>query len=126
MAPSPSKTGGDILNHPLAPDSGGQRTVTAENNGTGIFLRNTVGASFNDMALSNFSNFAIYGNHVTGFNLSNSTISGTNGTNAASNEEEASIRFDDSASAACDDPAPTRTSAAGRRAISTSRTPPAR
>ncbi len=84
-----NKAGSDILN---GSDSVGQ--TTNGNVGTGIFLHNTNGATFNDMALHDFSNFAIYGNTVNGFTLTNSTISGANGSNNAGNQEEGSIRFD--------------------------------
>ncbi|MEO5758384.1 MAG: hypothetical protein ABIQ51_16160 [Mesorhizobium sp.] len=83
------KTGGDIL---TGTDPGGQ--TTSGTDGTGIFLRSTSGASFTNMQLNDFSNFAIYGNNVTGFTLANSTINGANGDTNAGNREESSIRFD--------------------------------
>ena len=42
-------------------------------------LHNTTDVQFTDMQLNDFSNFAIYGNNVTGFNLDHSTINGVNG-----------------------------------------------
>ncbi|KJC39075.1 hypothetical protein UP09_24605 [Bradyrhizobium sp. LTSP885] len=83
------KTGSDILS---GTDAGGQ--TTSGNGGTGIYLHSTSNVSLTDVALHDFSNFAIYGNNVTGFTLANSTISGTNGTNNAGDQEESSIRFD--------------------------------
>ncbi|MHC2467049.1 beta strand repeat-containing protein [Bradyrhizobium embrapense] len=84
-----NKTGGDILS---GTDAGGQ--TTSGDGGTGIFLHNTANVSLTDMALHDFSNFAIYGNGVTNFTLANSAISGTNGTTNAGDREESSIRFD--------------------------------
>ncbi|MEY9499593.1 hypothetical protein ABIF33_008613 [Bradyrhizobium elkanii] len=46
------------------------------------------------MTLHDFSNFAIYGNNVTGFTFADGTISGVNGTTNAGDREESSIRFD--------------------------------
>ncbi|MGY4155973.1 hypothetical protein ACVINW_001815 [Bradyrhizobium sp. USDA 4461] len=84
-----NKTGGDILS---GTDAGGQ--TTSGTGGTGIYLHNTSNVSLTDMSLHDFSNFAIYGNNVTGFSFANGTISGSNGTNNAGNQEESSIRFD--------------------------------
>ncbi|WP_188393765.1 S-layer family protein [Mesorhizobium sp. SARCC-RB16n] len=84
-----NKTGGDIL---TGSDASGQ-TVSGSG-GTGIFLRNTSGASFTNMQLNDFSNFAVYGNNVTGFTLASSVVNGVNGTNNAGDREESSIRFD--------------------------------
>ncbi|MBZ9679588.1 hypothetical protein LB531_02830 [Mesorhizobium sp. CO1-1-2] len=84
-----NKTGGDILNGNTA--SGNTASGSA---GTGIFLRNTSGASFTNMQLNDFSNFAVYGNNVTGFILANSVVSGVNGSNNNGNIEESAIRFD--------------------------------
>ncbi|MBR1036819.1 hypothetical protein JQ593_08100 [Bradyrhizobium viridifuturi] len=84
-----NKTGADIL---TGTDAGGQ--TTSGTGGTGIFLHNTANVSFTDMSLHDFSNFAIYGNNVTGFTFASGSISGVNGTNNAGNQEESSIRFD--------------------------------
>jgi hypothetical protein len=62
--------------------------------GTGILLNNTAGVSLSWMQLHDFTNFAIRGTNVTGFSLTNSTISGVNGTSSAAGSEEGSIRFD--------------------------------
>ncbi|MBR0757582.1 cadherin domain-containing protein [Bradyrhizobium jicamae] len=84
-----NKTGADIL---TGTDAGGQ--TTSGTGGTGIYLHSTSNVSLSNMSLHDFSNFAIYGNNVTGFTLANSTISGTNGSNNAGDREESSIRFD--------------------------------
>lgn len=84
-----NKTGADILS---GTNPGGQ--TASGSGGTGIFLRNTSKPSFSYMQLNDFTNFAIYGNNITGFNLANSTINGTNGNNNAGNREESAIRFD--------------------------------
>jgi hypothetical protein len=84
-----SKTGADIL---TGTDAGGQ-TVSGSA-GTGIFLRNTSGASFTNMQLNDFSNFAVYGNTVTNFTMTGMTINGINGNNNSGDREESSIRFD--------------------------------
>ena len=84
-----NKTGSDIL---TGTDAGGQ--TTSGTSGTGIFLHNTANVSLTDVTLHDFSNFAIYGNNVTGFTLANSTINGTNGSSNAGDREESSIRFD--------------------------------
>ncbi|WP_245279032.1 hypothetical protein [Mesorhizobium loti] len=84
-----SKTGSGIL---TGSDASGQ--TASGSVGTGIFLRNTSGASFTNMQLNDFSNFAIYGNNVTGFTLANSVINGANGSTNAGDLEESSIRFD--------------------------------
>ncbi len=79
----------------------GVSETTSSTTGTGIFLKNTLDPSFNDMTLQNFTNFAIYGSGVTGFNLGNSTVTATagfngglNGQSDAGGSEEGSIRFD--------------------------------
>ncbi|RAZ91309.1 hypothetical protein DPM33_08370 [Mesorhizobium hawassense] len=84
-----SKTGADIL---TGTDAGGQ--TASGSVGTGIFLKNTSGASFTNMQLNDFSNFAVYGNTVTNFAMSGTTINGVNGSNNAGDREEGSIRFD--------------------------------
>ena len=60
--------------------------------GVGIYLNNTKSPSFARMQLNDFQNFAIRGTSVNGFTLSDSTISGTNGTSTAA--DEASVAFD--------------------------------
>ena len=62
--------------------------------GTGIYLSNTSGVSLDRMHLNDFQNYAIRGTNVTGFSLTNSAISGVNGTSNLSGSEEGSIRFD--------------------------------
>ncbi|WP_196238955.1 hypothetical protein, partial [Bradyrhizobium sp. BR2003] len=84
-----NKTGADILS---GTDAGGQ--TTSGTGGTGIYLHNTSNVSLSDMTLHDFSNFAIYGNNVTGFTFADGTISGVNGTTNAGDREESSIRFD--------------------------------
>ena len=61
--------------------------------GCGIYLDNTRAVSLTSMQLNGHSNFAIRGNLVVGFTLTNSTINGTNGSSAAT--DDASIRFTD-------------------------------
>jgi VCBS repeat-containing protein len=53
--------------------------------GIGIYLNNTVDVELAYMQLNDFSNFGIRAFGVTGFTLDHSSISGTNGTNAAPN-----------------------------------------
>ena len=62
-----NKTGADIL-------TGGNTTgqTASGSTGAGIFLRTTVNPSFDRMQLNDFTNFAVYGNSVTGFSLTNS------------------------------------------------------
>ena len=62
--------------------------------GTGIYLNSTSDVSLDRMQLNDFDNFAIRGTTVSGFSLTNSTISGVNGNNNAGGSEEGSIRFD--------------------------------
>lgn len=54
--------------------------------GTGIILINTANVSLARMQLNDFSNYAIYGNGVTNFSLTDSVISGVNGNDGAANE----------------------------------------
>ncbi|WP_246677702.1 hypothetical protein [Mesorhizobium sp. B2-4-18] len=84
-----NKTGGDILN---GSDASGQ--TASGTNGTGIFLRNTANVSLANMQLNDFTNFAVYGNNVTNFTMTGTTISGVNGTTLAGDREESSVRFD--------------------------------
>ena len=60
--------------------------IISGTNGVGIFLRKTAKASFSYMALHDFSNDAILGDTVSGLLIDNTTISGSNGNNAAINE----------------------------------------
>lgn len=64
---------------------------TIQSKATGISLTSTTAPSFSWMQLNNFTDFAIRGSSVVGFNLDNSVINGTNGDNGAANE--GSIRF---------------------------------
>jgi len=50
--------------------------------GVGIYMNNTKSPSFNQMHLQNFSNYAVAGTTVSGFNMSWSIVDGTNGTGA--------------------------------------------
>lgn len=61
--------------------------------GIGISLNNTRNATFDRMQLNDFDNFAIRGQNVVGFSLTNSVINGVNGNNDAANE--GSISFDE-------------------------------
>jgi hypothetical protein len=62
--------------------------------GTGVRLLNANSISLTLMRLNDHPNFAIYGNNVNGFTLTNSFIHGINGTNAAAGTEESSVSFD--------------------------------
>jgi hypothetical protein len=84
-----NKTGADILSGSTVTGNTASGTT-----GTGIFLRNTSGASFSNMQINDTANFAIYGNNITGFSLSNSVVSGVNGNNNAGDREESALRFD--------------------------------
>jgi len=66
--------------------------ASTENAGSGIFLYNTNSVSLAWMQLNDFQNYAIYGNNVNGFTMSNTVVSGSNGNNAA--VDEGSIAFD--------------------------------
>ncbi|HET7842681.1 MAG TPA: tandem-95 repeat protein, partial [Xanthomonadales bacterium] len=79
-------TGGTIANK-----TGANGSAT---DGTGVFLNSTSGVDLASMQLNDFQNFAVRGTNVTGFSLSNSVISGANGTTNAGGNEEDSIRFD--------------------------------
>ena len=95
-----NSSGGTIANKTGSLDLSGTDGVTetlSSTNGVGIVLENTLDPSFNNLTLQSFSNFAIYGSSVTGFNLSNSTVdttSGFNGQSDAGGSEEGDIRFD--------------------------------
>jgi len=73
----------------IATKTGADGSTTS---GIGIYLNNTKSPSFARMQLNDFQNFAIRGTSVNGFSLSDSTISGTNGTSTAA--DEASVAFD--------------------------------
>ncbi len=73
----------------LANMTGGANGST---NGIGAYLNNTQAVSLNWMQLNDFSNFAIWGNTVTGFTLNNSVINGSNGNSTGDNE--GSITFE--------------------------------
>jgi hypothetical protein len=64
--------------------------------GVGIYLNSVGGGvSLTSMQLNDFSNYAIRGTNVTGFNLINSSVNGTNGDVAGEgSSDEGSIRFD--------------------------------
>jgi hypothetical protein len=66
---------------------------TIQNKATGISLTSTNAPSFSWMQLNDFGDFAIRGSSVVGFNLDNSVVSGTNGTDPGA--DEGSIRFTD-------------------------------
>ncbi|MEP6635309.1 MAG: Ig-like domain-containing protein [Acidobacteriota bacterium] len=59
--------------------------------GIGIYLNNTSNVSFARMQLNDCQNFVISGTTVKGFTITDSVISGTNGTNE--NIDEASVAF---------------------------------
>ena len=87
-AATPTCTGGTIQSLVGADDS----SFTPV--GTGIVLTSTRIPSLTSMRVSNASNYAIRGNQVTNFALSNMLIDGTNGTNVASPFSDGSISFD--------------------------------
>jgi hypothetical protein len=64
---------------------------TIQNAPIGIQLVSAQGLSFDRMQLNDFGDFAIRGTNVSGFNLNNSVINGTNGTDPGA--DEGSIRF---------------------------------
>ena len=89
-----SKTGADIV----SVDANTHVVTVSGTGGTGIFLQNTVDTQLNHVQLNDFSNYAIFGNNVTGFQLANSTINGTNGNNGgttvgSTSDPEASVQF---------------------------------
>jgi methionine-rich copper-binding protein CopC len=59
--------------------------------GIGIFLNDTDQVSLSNMNLHDFGNYAIRGNQMIGFALTNSTIDGVNGTNP--NVDESAVRL---------------------------------
>jgi hypothetical protein len=87
-AATPTCTGGTIQSLVGADDS----SFTPV--GTGIVLTSTRIPSLTSMRVRNASNYAIRGNQVTNFALSNMLIDGTNGTNVASPFSDGSISFD--------------------------------
>ncbi len=87
-ATTPTCTGGTIQSLVGADDS----SFTPV--GTGVALSSTRAPSLTSMRIRNSSNYAIRGNQVTNFALSNSLIDGTNGTNVASPFSDGSISFD--------------------------------
>jgi hypothetical protein len=63
--------------------------------GTGIYLNSTQDVQLNGLQFTGtFDNYGIKGTNVTGFSLTNSTMSGTFGNNNAGGVEETAIRFD--------------------------------
>ena len=87
-AATPTCTGGTIQSLVGADDS----SFTPV--GTGIVLTSTRIPSLTSMRVRDASNYAIRGNQVTNFALSNMLIDGTNGTNVASPFSDGSISFD--------------------------------
>src|SRR5262249_47538078 len=79
--------------------SGGtiQQTVGADGAtaGNGVYLSNAADVSLAWMQISNAQNFAIRGTTVSGFTLTDSVVSGVNGTNAVTPFNEGSIAFTD-------------------------------
>jgi hypothetical protein len=71
-------TGGTIQNKTGVEGS----PVEAATLGVGIYLNSTTNPSLNWMNLHDFSNYAIIGTDVSGFTLTHTTVSGTNGTGA--------------------------------------------
>jgi len=71
-------TGGTIQNKTGAEGS----PVETATLGVGIYLNSTTNPSLNWMSLHDFSNYAIVGTNVSGFTLTHTTVSGTNGTGA--------------------------------------------
>jgi VCBS repeat-containing protein len=65
----------------------------ATTGGIGIYLNNTKDVSLNLMQLNDFDNHGIRGNGVSGFRMTNSIISGLNGTEANGTTQESSINF---------------------------------
>jgi hypothetical protein len=64
---------GGVIQHKTGADQ-------SRTNGIGIYLNSTLNPSFDRMQLNDFDNFAIRGNNVAGFSLTNSVVSGINGT----------------------------------------------
>ena len=89
-------TGGGVIANRSGADINTQNIDGTANitgtGGTGILLRNTVDVQLNGMQLNDFSNFALIGQNVVGFSLTNSVINGTNGNNDA--VDEGSVIFD--------------------------------
>ena len=86
-------SGGTIQNT-TGSDSATNIPASTDNAGSGVFLYNTKSVSLSWMQINDHQNYAIYGNNIsTSFTLDHSTISGTNGNNAA--VDEGSIAFDD-------------------------------
>jgi VCBS repeat-containing protein len=89
------ESGADIV----SVDPGTHVATVSGTGGTGIFLQSTVDTELNHLQLNDFSNNAIFGNNVTGFQLANSTINGTNGNNGGTtagngtSDPESSIQF---------------------------------
>ena len=61
--------------------------------GIGIYLVNVQDVSLNNTQINDHPNFAIHGDNVNGFTLSNSVVDGTNGTNANVPFDEGSVSF---------------------------------
>jgi hypothetical protein len=69
-------SGGTIAN------KSGADAATEE--GIGIYLNQTANVSLSRMQLNDFGNYAILGQNVSGFEMTNTVINGSNGTNAGS------------------------------------------
>jgi hypothetical protein len=60
--------------------------------GNGVYMDNVSNVNLSYMLLSNHPNHAVRGNNVSGFNMTRTRITGTNGNNAGANE--GSVSFD--------------------------------
>ena len=65
----------------------GKTGSNGTNNGIGVLLNNATNVTLRRMQLNDFQNFAIKGTSVNGFELSFSTIDGSNGTSAGADED---------------------------------------
>ena len=84
-------SGGEIENGTGADSS------SATPDGSGVVLNNTLAPTLTRMWIHDHSNYGIRGTAVNGFNLDNSVINGTNGTNDAGNVQESSVLFSSAA-----------------------------
>ena len=82
-----NKSGADVSTL----NTDGTANITGSS-GIGILARNTVDLQLARMQLNDFSNFALIGQNVVGFSLTDSVINGTNGSNDAI--DEGSVTFD--------------------------------
>jgi hypothetical protein len=79
-------SGGTIANKTGADDQTEQ--------GVGIYLNQTANVSLSRMQLNDFSNYAILGQNVAGFELTHSVINGANGTNIGSETDDLNTAVD--------------------------------